>query len=221
MGVSADTYGGILSPVLIKKLPPELRLIVSREAGEEWGLASLMKILEKELVARERAATKETNSRTFKDHSTTASFLSAGRDSNGSAPPCCYCQKGHSPEYCRIVNLVEDLRSTGRCFVCLKRCHISRECRSSQRCIKCGGKHHSSICFRGQTVQSKNTSVTGEAAQPSTSQRHTSSSPGHALTNPTDTNDSRHNFNPSATSFKSPHTTTLIMDRQSSYRQHR
>lgn len=63
LGVSADTYGGILSPVLIKKLPPELRLIVSREAGEEWGLASLMKILEKELVARERAATKETNSR--------------------------------------------------------------------------------------------------------------------------------------------------------------
>ena len=41
--VPAQSYGGLLTSVLINKLPPELRLIVTREmTGESWDLQRLM-----------------------------------------------------------------------------------------------------------------------------------------------------------------------------------
>ena len=38
------------------------------------------------------------------------------------------------------------LCTTGCCFTCLKRHHISQNCRSSGRCGNCRGRHHTSIC---------------------------------------------------------------------------
>ena len=42
----------------------------------------------------------------------------------------------------------------GRCFVCLKRNHRARECRSSLRCCACGRRHHISICSGSSTGNS-------------------------------------------------------------------
>ena len=36
LGIEATSYGALLSPVLLAKLPPELRLIVSRKVSEIW-----------------------------------------------------------------------------------------------------------------------------------------------------------------------------------------
>lgn len=152
LGVTADSYGSLLSSVLIKKLPHELRLIISRKVSGDWDMASIMKLFEEELIARERTVTtgKETGGRQHKDQPTTTALVSGGHTMSY----CCYCQKGHAPESCPEISLVEDrrqaLRSAGRCFICLKRGHIGRECRSNQKCRKCGGKHHVSICYRGQ-----------------------------------------------------------------------
>jgi hypothetical protein len=56
---------------------------------------------------------------------------------------------------CSKIARVEDrkqcLRSTGRCFICLKQGHLSRTCRSSNKCKQCNGRHHSSICFKGSS----------------------------------------------------------------------
>ena len=57
LGVGSDSYGSLLSPVLVKKLPNELRLMVSREISGHWELKSIMKILSEELKARESSAT--------------------------------------------------------------------------------------------------------------------------------------------------------------------
>ena len=39
LGVTPDSYGSLLSPVLLNKLPPELRLIVSRKVSDShWML---------------------------------------------------------------------------------------------------------------------------------------------------------------------------------------
>jgi len=38
------------------------------------------------------------------------------------------------------------LRKADCCFNCLRKNHISRECRASGQCDSCGGKHHVSIC---------------------------------------------------------------------------
>ena len=56
LGVAAQTYGGLFTSVLVNKLPPELRLLVTREMTERhWDLERLMKVLEHEIDARERA----------------------------------------------------------------------------------------------------------------------------------------------------------------------
>ena len=56
LGVEPETYGTMLSSVLLSKLPPELCLIVIREiSADDLDMESLLKTFEKELVARERA----------------------------------------------------------------------------------------------------------------------------------------------------------------------
>ena len=51
--VPAQTYGGLLTSVLVNKLPPELRLVVTRGmTSDVWDLDRLMTILEQEVSAR-------------------------------------------------------------------------------------------------------------------------------------------------------------------------
>ena len=38
------------------------------------------------------------------------------------------------------------LRSSGRCYNCLRKGHIGRRCRSLSKCQQCKGGHHISIC---------------------------------------------------------------------------
>lgn len=58
LGMPAESYGGLLTSILVGKLPSEIRLIVSREmTAGKWDLDGVMKILEREVVARERAST--------------------------------------------------------------------------------------------------------------------------------------------------------------------
>jgi len=53
--VKEETYGSLLCPVLINKLPPDLQLIVSRKVPEaDWELKTLMSTIEEEIVASER-----------------------------------------------------------------------------------------------------------------------------------------------------------------------
>ena len=70
LGISASAYGGMLPSVLINKLPPEIRLIISREmTGDGWDLDKVMKIIEREVDARERTHHIQDTSKTNSDHS--------------------------------------------------------------------------------------------------------------------------------------------------------
>ena len=46
----------------------------------------------------------------------------------------------------------EILRNSGCCFICIRKNHLSRNCRSRSRCSKCQGRHHSSICDPSETA---------------------------------------------------------------------
>ena len=55
MGVEAKQYGSLLVPVLLSKVPQELRLIISREFDTgNWSLDELLKVFKTEVEARER-----------------------------------------------------------------------------------------------------------------------------------------------------------------------
>ena len=132
----------------MSELPQELRLIVSREVrDEEWELERLMSIIEREIDARERAST--TNQfprRVPREIPTATTLLSSG----STMPKCSYCRQNHPSVSCKTVMDVaarkQILQKTGQCFVCLRKNHMSRECRSNTKCSNCGGRHHTSIC---------------------------------------------------------------------------
>ena len=206
LGVSSDSYGSLLSSVLLNKLPQELRLIVSRKVTDaDWSLDALMKVMEEEVEARERTQTSsaQQQSRRGSDRGVhTAAALVTG--TNSTNPSCCYCQQAHSSNNCKTVIQTEArkiiLRKSGRCFTCLRKGHISRNCRSTSKCSKCSGRHHTSICERDcirestQQPPSASTSLVAQSNQPqdatATSQAQRSSLNPHAAiytTTPTTT----------------------------------
>ena len=153
LGVSVDSYGALLAPVFIQKLPSELRLTVTRKVpADEWNMTRIMEVLLAELEARERASLSKSSQGTFafkrgKDFPTAATFT------GGSQSGCCFCQReDHTPAQCTKVTGIDErkrmIREQGRCFVCLRPGHISKHCRSSMSCVICKGRHHSSVCMR-------------------------------------------------------------------------
>ena len=54
LGVRSEAYGSLLCPVLIRKLPPELQLTLSRKVSEDnWKLDELLRVIEEDIVARD------------------------------------------------------------------------------------------------------------------------------------------------------------------------
>ena len=141
--VPLDSYGNLLLSLFMNRLPQELRLIVSREVGEaEWRIDD---IVEREISAQERAFL-PSNGQPRVLGLPTATALMTG----DGQPKCSYCRQGHSSVSYSIVTDVAQrkhiLKKAGRCFVCLKRHHLSRNCRLPISCTRCNGRHHKSIC---------------------------------------------------------------------------
>ncbi|CAB4041796.1 Hypothetical predicted protein, partial [Paramuricea clavata] len=145
MGVAPESYGSLLSSMLMSKLPTNLQLVDSRVVKEnEWNLDKVLNTLQQELEARERIKVPATN-KDFKKYHGSASALMAGNN-----PSCTYCRGSHPSKDCTTVTSPaarqDILRKTGRCFVCLRKDHISPSCKSTTRCYSCKGRHHVSIC---------------------------------------------------------------------------
>ena len=69
--------------------------------------------------------------------------------SQPSGPSCVYCGQSHPSSLCATLTNVDEckevLRKAGRCYLCLRKHHLSRNCRSSNNCSRCGGRHHISL----------------------------------------------------------------------------
>ena len=156
LGVSSSSYGSLLSSVVTSKLPQDLRLIITREVKDEWDFDHILDVFRSELEARERA---NGNNVSPIDQSSTKPPYNRGRKglplstdaalfATGSKPTCTYCGKDHaSNAYKNVTSIAarkEILKRAGRCFVCLKRNHISKNCSSRMKCLKCGRQHHHS-----------------------------------------------------------------------------
>ena len=57
LGVSTESYGGMLTSIMMSKLPPAVRFIVNRELTDDtWSITDVLKSVEREVRIRERAA---------------------------------------------------------------------------------------------------------------------------------------------------------------------
>ena len=112
----------------MNKLPSEFRLAVSREiVDDQWELDAIMKVVEREIDARERAAASSCPSvkRQSREPPTAATLMSTD-----TSIICAYCDQAHHSSQCRVVVDVKlrkgMLMKAGRCFLCLKRGHLSK-----------------------------------------------------------------------------------------------
>ena len=146
-----ESYGSMFFSVLLSKLPPELRLLVSPKVSvstEGLDIEGLLRTFEQELTARERASGPSQPSRRSQSQgqSATSAFVATVPGS----PACVFCEQSHPSASCTTVTELNDrkkiLRSSGRCFNCLRKNHIFKNYRSTTKCKTCHGKHHTSIC---------------------------------------------------------------------------
>lgn len=98
--------------------------------------------MEREVRIRERAAESgSTDSRATRKPSKNPPTASSLLNNRFRQVQCSYCNENHTSTSCMKVSGVEArreiLRKSGRCFICLRKNHISRNCRSSLKCSTC------------------------------------------------------------------------------------
>ena len=110
-----------------------------------------MQILEQEVDARERSLASTQQSQQPSKQPTSRETATA-LTTDTTTIKCAFCNQDHRSQTCTKVTDVkarkDALRKSGRCYLCLRKGHLVRQCRSSSVCRKCGSKHHSAICSR-------------------------------------------------------------------------
>ena len=186
LGRPPEQYGDMFIPLLFTKLPSDIRLAICEKVPpDQHGLRAILSQLQAEVSSRERAeylavtvgGTKsdQTSSRRSPQPAT-ASALTVSSTTESSA--CVYCSQAHESRSCTVVTNVkrrkEILRRDGRCYVCLKQHHISRNCKSKVKCAKCQQRHHTTICESSENKASTNTnSSSSESSGTSATAAHT------------------------------------------------
>lgn len=179
--VKPESYGALLTPVLVKKLPAELRLNLARKIpSAEWSVVKIMKLFKEELEARERAIPVDSRSRSKPIPGQKGTQSGTYTSTSSNPISCCYCgQEGHSSTNCKKFVSVDDrkriIRESNRCFNCLRKGHVGSTCRSLSTCKNCRGKHHTSICMKpkashaykeNNSSSSHNTPITPKSLDP-------------------------------------------------------
>ena len=158
--VPTASYGSLLIPVLLKKIPHDVRLLIGRQVKDgQWDLDRLLDLLREEIENRERCGSIQAdlpqfmpksrpNSPEKRSPSTAAVLYSEGRRSKVSN--CTYCRQEHTSTRCNVITdkkaRKDILRKQGRCFICLRKNHVAAKCESKGKCYECGRRHHVSIC---------------------------------------------------------------------------
>ncbi|CAB3994038.1 TNF receptor-associated factor 3 [Paramuricea clavata] len=128
LGVDESSYATIVVPEILDKLPESLRLTITRGTSGSDFLSWTLKDILKALLDGKREAHESSTTNTSKQERRKPQFL------DGSAAALDAAERK------------QILRKYGRCFICLKRGHISSNCLNTSKCSACSKRHHSSIC---------------------------------------------------------------------------
>lgn len=182
--VPTESYGSFLVPVLMTNNPEDIRLLVGREMKD---LSEILRILRSEIENRERCGAVQAltakenfynpeNRRNVKppksDLPSTSAFFSGNEPASTSS--CTVCKQRHPTASCHVVTnravRRECLKKQGRCFICLRKSHLAKNCPSKITSFKCSRRHHVSLCERdsqerNQTIRNAIDSTRGEIPQ--------------------------------------------------------
>ena len=159
LGQTEDSYGALLVPVMLGKLPAEAKRNITRGHGStDWNLGDLRRAIWTELnimdagnstyitMEEMQISTMLTNTRPSVTHTARSSETDQSRKNK-----CPYCKGDHYANGCATVTDHEErMRIVKRdrlCFNCLKRHKVSK-CKSKQTCKCCHKRHHTSLCYK-------------------------------------------------------------------------
>ncbi|XP_028416197.1 uncharacterized protein LOC114539977 [Dendronephthya gigantea] len=154
LGVKEEVYSEIVVPSILNKLPEVVRLTITRgEKYMEWTMNDVVKALLAEIELREcHDLTSQTTNQKGEYQGRrrlpgTINTLLTKKQGLF----CAYCTGNHKSEECRKVTdrkeKLELLRKFNRCFKCINKGHVAKNCRArNSTCHVCGGPHHVSIC---------------------------------------------------------------------------
>ena len=167
-GITSDKFGAILMPIIVTKLPEEIRLEWSRDnEGKEDDLDHLLKFLDTEIKRRERCrsfGTLQPNSQAQpqekqKNRQGSAIALHTNSNGNGAIRKCIFCNgTNHASIKCvryqdvSVTDRYEMLKNANVCFKCLSPKHHASKC--VHKCSYCKGFHHVTICRKVEIIGS-------------------------------------------------------------------
>ena len=195
LGITGEQYGVLLCPVIISRLPPDLRLEWTRESeNHEGDLEWLLEFLQNEISRRERSQSvikQESHSAVSVNEikggprqATTAALPSLSLVPEA-CTPC--SRRGHTVNKCYDLTKVPVserkavLKSHNLCFRCLSNSkgHNFRRC--TVKCSSCKGNHHALLCDKGG-VNTSSQSVSQDVPTPNTTQSPNQSPAPNAYT---------------------------------------
>ena len=178
LGQTDDTYGSLLVPIILNKLPGEIRKNLAREhRSTNWILSDLRRAICDELSIMEAGISNERletpmittafltgiNTRETKPAHTETDKTAERPDRK--TKECAFCKgHGHSSTNCTIFKSAADRLSIVKkdrlCFNCLGR-HKIAYCKSTNNCRKCNKRHHTSICKSGKEGEKETETKSG------------------------------------------------------------
>ena len=151
LGKPPATYCAMLTPMVLGKLPPDLRKQFARDhSSGEWTISKVTECILKEIRVLEVGL--YSNSFTKEPHSTAGAFHTAvGKASQREKRNlgCTYSKGPHTANQCTVIKDHQQraaiVKKAGLCYNCLAHHKVS-QCTSRRRCKHCNQKHHTSLC---------------------------------------------------------------------------
>ena len=115
LGVGSNQYGSLLIPVIMSKLPQEVRIQVARNTAQEvWQMSDILNVIRQEVEAREISEGVKVNAdkpkQTYNQMRTPSAAALIAKVNEGTRPSpagtqikCAYCRGGHYSASCDRV----------------------------------------------------------------------------------------------------------------------
>ena len=171
LGKSDQTYGDLLVPIILGKLPKDIKQNLARYSpSAEWEFSQLMSAILREIEILETGSNNSYRS-PFTAAFTVNSKPPGNHKLHDKGPQSCvFCKESHSANQCTTTDhqrRLEIVRKNQLCFNCLGK-HKVNTCSSKHRCCKCHRKHHASLCSEATSSKkeenAKTTPVTQEGS---------------------------------------------------------